>query len=115
MSKHYEVIEGSALAYESIGRPDLAADVRALKTNGWISVPGYEPFNKTIAMRQLTKAAQAQREEWKDLPKCSRIGYCLCASCEHPGNPIKQRANQDCWEEDKPLPPRERMKDWVQS
>lgn len=67
--------------------------------------------------RKLTHAAQVDREAWKDL-KCTNPNsiVCYCAKCIHPGRPEKQKLNDSCWEGDfEPVPPRGRMKDWVQS
>lgn len=68
--------------------------------------------------RKLTHAAQVQHEAWKDL-KCTNPNaiVCYCPKCQHPGHPERQKLNDACWENDgKPeLPPRGRMRDWVQS
>lgn len=68
-------------------------------------------------MRQLTRAGQILREQWKDL-KCSQPNalVCYCSKCIHLGSPAKQASDPFCWEDEPDAPPpRGRMRDWVQT
>jgi hypothetical protein len=48
---------------------------------------------------RLTSWALAERADWRELNGCSCHISPPCNSCIHPGNPLNQEQDPECWEE----------------